>query len=625
MSGIARELKVLADGKYQPVEISAVGSSTDTKVDVELEAKENCPRYIARVIKGVNASAVTPIWMQERLRRCGVRPISPIVDITNYVMLELGQPMHAFDLSKIDEKIVVRLSEAGETIKLLDDSQATLDAETLVIADGSRPIAIAGVMGGADSAIDDATTDIVLEAAHFTRASASGKARRYGLHTESSHRFERGVDPQLPPMAIERATQLVLEVCGGSAGPVVEQANDEGLQAKPAVSIRLERLKSLLGMQLDAQEVGDILNRIADSVDSNKEEDWSVTPPSYRFDIEREADLVEEVARVKGYDNIPTAMPKIVPTSDAASEVSIGVRQLRNTFVARDFREAINYSFIDADLQQQFSDDAPVALANPLAENMAVMRTSLLPGLLEALNFNANRQHSRIRLFETGATYHKSANGFSEKQTVAAVVCGLRAPSQWGLAVDEGVDFFDLKADLLALLGLTGRENHITFDAFEHKALHPGQVAGVSVVDGDHRHELGFIGRLHPSFEKRYSVGPIFVFELDMDLALLAKLPAFKSVSRFPSVKRDLSLLVADEVSSAALLDAVKMNIGDRLVKAEMFDLYTGHGIDPGFKSVSLSLVLQNPDSTMTDKESEDLVTSALSFLNQEFGATLRS
>lgn len=638
VQGIARELKVLANGNYQALNVQPIAASVQDKVVIDLQDSKHCPRYLGRVIKGVNCKVATPIWMQERLRRSGVRPISPVVDITNYVMLELGQPMHAFDLTKLHEKIIVRPSKAGEKITLLDDSQATLDGETLVIADSKVAIAIAGVMGGADSAISDETQDIVLEAAHFTRMSASGKARRYGLHTESSHRFERGVDPQLPPAAMERATELVLQICGGQAGPVCEQASEQGLQAKPAVDIRLKRLKNLLGMPLEAAEVGDILNRIADSVTEESQDDdctWSVTPPSYRFDVEREADLVEEVARVKGYDNIPTAMPRIAPRSIAASEDAIDLRKIKNSFVARDYREAITYSFVDKELLTLFSDEAPVELANPLADNMAVMRTSLLPGLMNVLQFNANRQHARIRLFETGATYHKgnadqqSGAKFIEKQRIAGMVSGPSLPSQWGVEKEQNVDFFDLKGDLSAVLALTGYENGITFEQVEHIAMHPGQVASVikrSDIDGETiERTIGVIGRLHPSLEKKFGVGEVYGFELDLELSLDAMLPKFKSVSRFPSVKRDISVLVNDHVLVSSILHSVKRSAGSALVKTEIFDLYKGQGIAENEKSVSLSVVLQHADSTMTDEESEKIMGNVLARLEDECGAKLRT
>jgi len=625
VQGIAREMTVLANGEYHPLDVESIVATVEDAIEVVLDDSSNCPRYMGRVIKGIDTNAVTPLWMQERLRRCGVRPISPVVDITNYVMIELGQPMHAFDLAKLNEKIVVRQSRAGEKIVLLDESEATLDGETLVIADANVPIAIAGVMGGLNSAIDGATVDIVLEAAHFTRKSASGKARRYGLHTESSFRFERGVDPQLPPQAIERATELVLEICGGEVGPVIEQKNDDGIQDKPSVEIRLDRLISLLGMGLDRDEVGDILSRIADSV-SDDDGVWVVKPPSYRFDIEREADLVEEVARVKGYDNIPTVMPRIAPRSSAASEAKIGVRQMRQAFVARDYREAITYSFIDPEVHATFSDEEPVKLANPLADNMAVMRTSMIPGLMGALQFNANRQHNRIRFFEIGATYHKVDNAFAEVQRLAGVVMGANAPTQWGVNKSQNIDFYDVKADLDAVLALTGYKNPIIFKEFEHISLHPGQSSSLIRHESNGKDiELGWLGRLHPTVEKQYGVNNVYAFEIDLGVALNAELPSFQSVSRFPSIKRDLSVLVAQDLPVANVLNSLRDELGSVLNKIELFDLYRGAGVANDAKSISMSLVLQHNDKTMTDDEAEGLMGDALSLLESKWGATLRS
>ena len=625
VQGIAREMKVLADGSYHPLDIKPIDATIDDSIEVSLQDSVNCPRYIARVIKGISAEATTPLWMQERLRRSGVRPIRAVVDITNYVMIELGQPMHAFDLAKLSGGIVVRKSVAGEKIALLDDSEATLDDDTLLIADAKEPIAIAGVMGGAASAIDDESTDIVLESAHFTRKSASGKARRYGLHTESSFRFERGVDPQLPSLAIERATELVLAICGGDAGPLSEQQNAAGLVAKPAVEIRLDRLISLLGMPLKEAEVGDILSRIADSV-SGSHGIWSVTPPSYRFDIEREADLVEEVARVKGYDNIPTAMPRIAPRTVTASEDQINVRQVRQSFVARDYREAITYSFIDEKAHTLFSNEAPVKLANPLADNMAVMRTSLLPGLMGALQFNANRQHDRIRFYEVGATYHKNGKTFTEEQKIAGVLMGPVSPNQWGINKAQNIDFYDVKADLEAVLALTSHKNPIIFKEFEHIALHPGQSSLLIRVDSDGNEvNLGYLGRLHPTLEKHYGVHNVFAFELNLDSALTAQLPVFAGVSKFPSIKRDLSVVVNQNLPVAELLTSLREALGDALITVELFDVYRGNGVADGAKSLSFSLVLQHADKTMTDDEAEKLMGGALSVLESQWSATLRS
>jgi len=631
VQGVARELNVLANGDYHPLDIQAIQAQLENTIEIDLQDSVACPIYAGRVIAGIDQTATTPMWMQERLRRSGVRPISPVVDITNYVMLELGQPMHAFDQAKLNEKIIVRQSIKGETITLLDDSEATLDGDTLVIADTQGAIAIAGVMGGAHSAIDDATTDIVLEAAHFSRISAAGRARRYGLHTESSHRFERGVDPQLPLSAIERATELVQEICGGQAGPVKAQLNDAGLQAKPAVRIRLSRLEQLLGMPLDANEVEGILQRIADSVDKI-EDGWSVSPPSYRFDIECEADLVEEVARVKGYDNIPTALPRIAPRSKVASESNINVRQVRQTLVAREYNEAITYSFIDPAAQLLFSEEEPVCLSNPLAENLSVMRTSLLPGLLNALQFNANRQNERVRLFEIGASYHQQAGSTVEVQRLAGVIMGPLYAPQWGIEKSKDVDFYDIKGDLEAVLSLTGHKEPFIFNEFEHIALHPGQVSAIrhseinEVHKADSRDcELGFVGRLHPSLQKQYGLSAnVYVFEIDLDRALKAELPAFKRVSKFPSIKRDISVVIDQDLSVSKLLQAISSNLGKALVKAVVFDVYQGKGVEEGRKSVSISLNLQNQEKTMTDEEAENLMQQVLTTLEQGFEAQLR-
>jgi phenylalanyl-tRNA synthetase beta chain len=638
VQGIARELKVLADGDYHPLDIQPIEATIDDHIEIDLQAKEACPVYIGRVIKGINPVAQTPIWMQERLRRSGVRPISPVVDITNYVMFELGQPMHAFDLAKLNEKIIIRQSIAGEKITLLDDSTATLDADTLVIADTAGAIAIAGVMGGLDSSIDDNTSTIVLEAAHFTRKTSAGRARRYGLHTESSHRFERGVDPQLPHSAMQRATELVLAICGGEPGPVNQQPRLQGLTSKPAVAIRLPRLQQLLGMKLDSQEVASILGRIADSITAT-DDGWSITPPSYRFDIECEADLVEEVARVKGYDNIPTAIPRIAPRSVAASEGKVDLRKLRQTLVARDYNEAITYSFVDPEAQKLFSKEEPVALSNPLAVNLSVMRTSLLPGLMAALQFNANRQHDRIRLFEIGASYHKKqgagSTGVIEVQRLAGVISGPLIADQWGVDKSKSVDFYDIKADIEAVLGLTGQKQPFIFNGFEHISLHPGQVSSITFFEGSLNQaegsdqedtSLGFVGRLHPSLQKQYGLAnAVFVFEVDLDKSLIAELPSFKAVSKFPSSRRDLSVLVDQQLPVSSLLQSLSRALGKSLVKSQVFDVYQGVGVKDGFKSVSLSLVLQHKDKTMTDEDAEGLMKKALSILKNEHQAQLRS
>ena len=629
VDGIARELKVLADCEYLYDEIQVVSESSEEIIEVDVKDSEACPSYLSRVVTGLDVNVVTPIWMQERLRRSGVRPISAVVDITNYVMLEIGQPMHAFDRQTLNEKIIVRQSIADEEINLLDGSTANLAPNTLVIADTKGPIAIAGVMGGADSAISDKTKEIVFEAAHFTRKSAAGVARRYGLHTESSHRFERGVDPMLPARAIQRATQLCLQICGGQAGPVVSN-NKDRLGEKNSVEIRLPRLERLLGMSLDHQEVAGILGRISDHIEEI-DDGWRVSPPSYRFDIEREADLVEEVARVKGYDNIPTAMPRIAPRSQTASESSISIRQLRQSMVARDYREVITYSFINKEIQLLCDSESAVEVANPLAENLSVMRTSLLPGLLTALQFNANRQRERIRLFEIGASYHKTDDGYLERQKIAGIVSGPAYAPQWGIADMRNVDFYDLKADIEAVLALTGQENPIIFNELEHIALHPGQSSSLSrkaLVKGDERLEsdrLGWMGRLHPSLEKQLNIPSVYAFELDLDLSTMAQLPSFEAVSKFPSVSRDLSVIVNERLDVGHISETIQQVLGNVLTNIDVFDVYRGVGIEAEYKSLSFRLSFRDTNKTMTDEEAERLVAAALDELGNKYGAKLRA
>ena len=629
VQGVARELKVLVNGDYHPLDVPSSATNSADTIDVKLLDSKACPKYLARVISNINTETKTPLWMQERLRRCAVRPISPIVDITNYVMLELGQPMHAFDRAKIDTNIQIRQSVTGETIKLLDGSIITLDSDSLVVADAVSPIALAGVMGGTGSAINNQTTDIVLEAAHFTHKAVAGRARRYGLHTESSHRFERGVDPYLPEVAMQRATELVLTICGGEAGELTIEKDEEQLQSKTLVAIRQQRLQQLLGMEFATQEVSDILGRVAESVDSTSE-GWSLLPPSYRFDLKCEADLVEEIARVKGYDNIPTALPRIAPRSTAASEQQVDLRRVRQTLIARDYHEAINYSFIDPELHANFSQEEAVELTNPLAQNMSIMRTSLLPGLIRSLQFNHNRQRDRIRLFEIGASYHKTNNGFHEVQRLAGLVMGSLQPVQWGASKSNEVDFYDLKSDLEAVLSLTCKKELFIFNEFEHIAMHPGQVSMISRSaqnGGEYdRIEVGYIGRLHPSLQKLYGLNlGVFGFELNLDRVLKTNVPTYTEISRFPSVKRDISIVINDAVPVSNLLTTARKKLGAVLNDILVFDIYRGEGVADECKSVSLSLVLQYKDRTMTDDESEKWVKQVIDLFEQEFAAQLRS
>ena len=625
VQGIAREMKILAAAELNAVKVEKVNKASDSKIGVDIKNASSCPRYLARVIEGVDVNVKSPVWMQEKLRRCDVRPISPIVDITNYVMLELGQPMHAFDKDKLDTSIVVRDSKKGEKLLLLDGQEITLDDDSLVIADQSGAIALAGVMGGNDSAINDDTQNIVLEAAHFSRAGIAGRARRYGLHTDSSHRFERGVDPQLPEIAMQRATQLVLDICGGKPGEIQCAEEKSNLPANGQVKLRYKRLLSVLGIELDMDEITAILQRISDKVEKT-DDGWLVSAPSYRFDMERECDLIEEVARVKGYDCVPTKMPKITPKSKIQPESKISLRTIRQLMIARDYQEAISYSFIDAESQALLSENTDIVeLANPLADNMSEMRTSIWPGLLAAAKYNLNRQQERVRLFEVGAVYYrdnKSENGkFTEQQMIAGVISGLHNTEQWA-EQKRTVDFYDIKSDVEALLGLTKHQEAFIFNNLEHKALHPGQVAQVNYND----QKVGYMGKLHPVVAKKIGLdADTFVFELNLNQLLQADIPDFKGISRFPAVKRDLAIIINTDVQARDVLQKVRELHGSVLKEVVLFDVYCGKGIEENKKSLALRFTFQSIDKTLTDDEVEKLVDNTLDLLNKEFGAQLRN
>lgn len=545
--------------------------------------------------------------------------ISPIVDITNYVMLELGQPMHAFDKAKIDSEINVRLAQKGEKISLLNDTDAQLQEDTLVIADANHPVAIAGVMGGAGSAIDDATTDIILEAAHFTKRAVAGTARAYGLHTDSSHRFERGVDPLLPEKAMQRATELCIQICGGSVGEVA--SHNAEYVAKSDVELRFERVRRVLGMPLDSDEVQAMLSRISDKV-TKTDKGWSVTPPSYRFDIERECDLVEEVARVKGYDNLDDRLPKLVPSGKIPAESQVDKRQLMNTLVALGYQESISYSFIDERMRVDFSigEEKAILLANPLAENMSVMRGSLWPGLVAACQFNLNRQQDRVRLFEIGAVFHDD-EGITETDRIAGIVCGSLMPAQVHIKEAKAVDFYDVKADLELIFSLTGKPLDFIVKQREHPSLHPGQSAAI-VRNGS---EVGFMGRIHPNLAKKYDLlAETYLFELDLAILCSGNVPAFEPVSKFPSVSRDIALLTPQEIAIDDVMKFIRTIACEDLRDVQLFDVYAGKGVEDNKKSIAVKLTFQRTDRTLTDDEIEINTSLVLTSLFKEFSIELR-
>lgn len=614
--GLAHDVAALFDSRVKTGEQKPAPVTSEARRGIRLEAGKDAPRYLGRVVEGIDAQARTPLWLAERLRRAGLRPISAVVDITNYVMLELGQPMHAFDNDRLDGDIVVRHARAGETLKLLDGSEARPDAGFVLIADERKPLAVAGVMGGYDSRVTDATRNIFFEAAHFAPAAIMGRARKLGLHTDASHRFERGVDPELPRRALERATELLLAIAGGKAGPVLVAENLADLPQPAPVTLRRARLKRVLGVEVADAEVARIFTALGMQVEFLAE-GWRITAPSSRFDIEREEDLIEEVARIFGYDNIPTATPAGALTLAAEPEARIGELALREQLAARGYFEAVNLSFVSTELLTQWGlTGQGVPLANPLSADLAVMRPALLPGLVEALRHNRARQQERVRLFEV-------ARVFAEVETpsLAIVASGNVRAEQWG-EPPRATDFFDLKGELDALIAWGGEPERWSVQADGLPPwLHPGRGARIA-RDGE---TVGFLGTLHPQLAKALDLGPdVQVLELALDPLLARRLPRAQPVARFPSVRRDLAIEVPEDVAWARVGEVVRASLGGVLKELRLFDRYSGKGVEAGRKSLAMGLILQDASRTLVDEDVDQCVRRAIAALEQACKAKLR-
>ncbi|QOR38964.1 phenylalanine--tRNA ligase subunit beta [Billgrantia diversa] len=620
LKGLAREVGVLNRLPLRPPVIEPVAASHDETFPVRVEDAERCPRYIGRLIKGVDVTAATPLWMVERLRRSGVRSIDPVVDVTNYVMLELGQPLHAFDRENLHGAVVVRLAREGEQLTLLDGQEISLDASTLVIADERGPLAIAGVMGGESSGVSPATRDIFLESAFFSPLAVAGQARSYGLHTDASHRFERGVDPQLTRDAVERATALLLQITGGEPGPLVEAASEAHLPGEREVTLRAARLEQALCKALPGEEVQEILERLGMQVRA-AEAGWQAQVPSWRFDIDIEEDLIEEVARIHGYNRLPVRRPAARLALRPDHEARTPLARLRRQMVARGYQEAVTYSFVAPELQQTLLPDAvSPRLANPISSDLAVMRASLFPGLVRALEYNLNRQQTRVRLFETGLIFRGDLDELEQTPMVGALACGERFPEGWS-GGREKVDFFDLKGDLESLMALGGEEGAWRFEPGEHPALHPGQSARI-IFRGE---PVGWIGALHPGVKAELGLkAEVFLFEVRQDALTHGSLPSFEPLSRYPEVRRDLAFLLEEERPVQALLDCVRNQAGEWLQELRLFDVYQGKGVPEGSKSVALGLTWQHPSRTLNDEEINQLVDAIVAESHQHLGAELR-
>jgi phenylalanyl-tRNA synthetase beta chain len=621
LAGLAREVGALYGIPVTRPAIESVAAVNDERRTVDVLAPAACPRYLGRVIRNVDLSRPTPLWMVERLRRADVRSIDAAVDITNYVMLELGQPLHAFDLAHIQGGIRVRMAEEGEKLVLLDGQEVTLRADTLVIADHGRALAIAGVMGGEGSGVTAQTTDIFLESAFFDQIAVAGKARSYGLHTDASHRYERGVDWRLARSAMERATGLLLEIVGGEPGPITESVSEEHLPAVAPVTLRAERVSQMLGMDMAPAEIESLLSGLGLDVSAQGAGVWTVGVPSHRFDISLEVDLIEELARLYGYNRLPVRYPQARLAPQAKAEARSELPALRRLLVARGYQEAITYSFIDPKWFELFNPGVqPLLLANPISSDMAAMRSSLWPGLVKALQHNLNRQQDRVRLFESGLRFIGQLEGLKQEAMLAGVVCGSRLPEGWAQGRDT-VDFFDVKADVEAVLGFAGALGVFSFVPGQHPALHPGQTARIE-RDGK---EVGYLGALHPELVKQLGLDrPVFVFELVLAEVAEGRLPTFSELSRFPEVRRDLALIADREVPSAAVLDVIRENAGEWLTDLRLFDVYQGKGIDPHRKSLAVGLTWQHPSRTLNDDEVNSTTQAILTSLEQRLNATLR-
>lgn len=616
--GLAREVAAVLGERLKEFPIHPVAATVDDRLSITLHAEGACPRYAGRIVRGLDAGARTPQWLQERLRRAGLRAIHPVVDVTNYVMLELGQPMHGFDLAQIRGGIEVRHARPGEVLTLLDGGEIVLDDKALVIADAERPLALAGIMGGRDSGVGEGTLDVFLESAHFAPRAIAGKARQYGLHTDSSHRFERGVDPELPRLALERATALLLAIAGGRAGPVVLAEYARAIPEAVVVELRRARLVQQLDIDIPGTRVVEILTSLGLETVAETDAGWRFRMPRWRFDLGIEADLIEEVARIHGYNELPASLPTLAPELRAPQENPLDA--VRSTLVNRGYQEVISYSFVPPEIAARIAGDGGVRVANPISTAMSVMRPSLWPGLLLAARHNLHRQQGRLRFFETGLRF-SDVPGFGQQLTVAGLVTGGRDPEGWSNARDK-VGFYDVKGDVEALMAALGIATAIRMErGHGHPALHPGQCLRL-LVAGE---ELGHVGMLSPAIARDLDFGqPLFLFELFMDRLPVAATPRFRMPSRFPAVRRDIAVVVAHQVAADDLLAVIRRAAGNLLTEARIFDVYRGEGLENNEKSIAIGLTFQDEERTLKDRDVQAIEATIMAALTSAFGARLR-
>ena len=623
MRGLAREVGVLTrreckEPKFDPSQIRH-----KSELPIEIFAQDQCPRYLGRVIKNIDLNQTSPLWLKEKLRRSGLRSIDPVVDVTNYVLMELGQPMHAFDFEKLHGGIRVRMAEENEKLTLLDGKEVTLKPDTLVIADHESAVAMAGIMGGLPTSVSEETKNVFLECAFFSPLAIAGKARGYGLHTDASHRYERGVDYELQHLAMERATEILISIVGGEAGPITEALGN--LPKKSSVDLLFANVGSMLGIEIPPVEIKDILTRLGFVIDKEDQEGLTVGVPTYRFDISLEADLVEELVRVYGYDNVPkTAGSFSQILSSKEPERMVPHDRIRNSLVGLGYQEVVTYSFIDpkqSDLILSLPESQKISLQNPISTEMSVMRSSLLPGLVDAYRHNVNRHQERVRIFESGLVFLKEEKEIKQEYRVAGLISGDRLPRNW--VNQKGLsDFYDIKGDVETLIALGNPVEKFLFDNSEHLSIHPGQCAKITTPSGT---EVGYVGALHPRIGQHLGLdGSIFVFELNLDVLQHGMLPKAQALSKFPEVSRDLAMVVSSEVPAAKILANVRENAGDYLSNSRIFDVYQGDGVEKGKKSIALGLTWQHPSRTLSDDEINKIISSCVKGLHEKFNANLR-
>jgi phenylalanyl-tRNA synthetase beta chain len=613
VAGIAREVAALTGSTLKPLEIPSQLATLTEQLPVKVNDVLGCPLYCGRLVRGVNASIPTPEWMRRRLERSGLRAINVVVDITNYVMLEMGQPMHAFDVAKLSGGITVRKARKGESLCLLNEQNVELDEEVMVIADDARVLALSGIMGGQGSGVETCTLDVFLESAFFHPDAIAGKARRFGLATDSSFRFERGVDFAATRLALERATHLLLQICGGSAGAINEVCGQ--LPKREAIKLRGSRVAKVLGIALDRKQITSLLTRLQFET-SMKGDDFLLVPPSFRFDLSIEVDLIEELARLHGYDNIPAQAPQAELTMLPNSELQRPLARVQQTLVARDYQEIVSYAFVEEQVERELcGNQHPIKLQNPIASNLAVMRSSLIVGLVGALRFNLNRKQARVRLFEVGACFDRVNGEYMQSQRLSGIAYGETQPEQWGAAA-KPVDFYDVKADVEALFA----PYRLSYVAASHPALHPGRSARIESAG----QMIGWIGELHPQWQQRYDMALSGVwFEVELDALTRATLPRFGDIPKFLPVRRDLAVLVDEAVSVQSLIDAMHNASAPYVKEIAVFDVYRGKGLEQGKKSLAFRVLLQDTQKTLTDSEIESSISMLVGILHGH-GAQLR-